>query len=63
MRHTRHDSQSDQNQDTDADPLRRNVRQMRSNSQSGNKHDETNDIQCKGHTSSDVATRFPTPAD
>jgi hypothetical protein len=61
MRDAGHYTQTDQNQDADADPLGRNVRQMRSDGQSGDEHDETDDVQCKGHTSSNVATRFPAP--
>jgi hypothetical protein len=61
MRDAGHYTQADQNQNAHADPLRWNVRQMRSDSQSGDKHDETDDVQCKGHTSSNGHDALPAP--
>jgi hypothetical protein len=60
---TCHNPQSDQDQDAYSDPLRRNMRQMRSHSQASDKYDETNDVQCKRHTSSHGATSFPAPGE
>ena len=51
MRNACHDAQADQYQNTYADPLRRNMREMRSRSQSRDEHDEAHDVKCKGHVS------------